>query len=720
MNFSRKPALILFMFLFVFTLSAQENDLIHTALKKAGLMVKDLGYEPKGYWARYPNPDIVPHKLPFFDDLFKEPLQIYNFTKTLGITVDEYLNPKYLNENTDALFKLILYLGVDKKIGGFRGYDLNLIQKSSEKEPILNAIKEIYDYKGLSLIQKSFGNISPWLNYEKEIREKCNNIPVSIQKPCAKLILNILDSYIWWERAVRNCSWEKMTKVFTIKNLGTSMIDGLIYEEELDDLSNSLDEYSLYYSGMKAAEAGFTVSRELKKIVTSNEEKYKDIHFEFKSPIGRIVISGTGNDTHKYIDCAVLIDLGGNDNYKGPCGAVSSLNYPVSVSVDLSGDDMYKNEIPDIPSQGAGVLGSGILIDCDGNDTYEDENFAQGAGLLGLGVLFDEKGDDKYKLKSSGQGTGYFGIGMLLEGEGKDEYNLKADGQGYGSAGGIGVIADRKGNDRYFVDPVTENWIRPDYHSKYKITHSNAQGAGSGRRGDGSDGKCWAGGLGALIDIYGNDYYESGNSSLGYGYWYGTGTVYEGGGDDTYKSCYFTQGAGAHFCIGALIDEGGNDKHILFETSGACLAFSWDYTISMLIDKGGDDYFEAKGASFGCAEIRSNAFFINTGGNDTYKYGSSKAMGISPFKDFYKSPSAYSRYNSYSNSFGLFLDVEGKDEYVSWNVKKNKTTNSEKFRNNSIWFNPPRDSKEYGFNSYGVGMDKDRGIINFIGYISEK
>ena len=62
------------------------------------------------------------------------------------------------------------------------------------------------------------------------------------------------------------------------------------------------------------------------------------------------------------------------------------------------------------------------------------------------------------------------------------------------------------------------------------VPNSNAQGAGMGRRGDISDGHAWAGGLGALIDLSGNDEYVSGNWAAGVGYWFGTGVLYDGEG----------------------------------------------------------------------------------------------------------------------------------------------------------------------------------------------
>ena len=120
------------------------------------------------------------------------------------------------------------------------------------------------------------------------------------------------------------------------------------------------------------------------------------------------------------------------------------------------------------------------------------------------------------------------------------------------------------------------------------------------------------------LDIHGHDEYYSGNWTLGIGYWFGTGIALDKNGNDHYKSCYFTQASGAHYCNGIMIDEGGDDHHELYETAGAALAFGWDFTNAVLINKGGNDRYTAKMISYGLAEIRSNAFFIDIGGDEYY------------------------------------------------------------------------------------------------------
>jgi hypothetical protein len=230
----------------------------------------------------------------------------------------------------------------------------------------------------------------------------------------------------------------------------------------------------------------------------------------------------------------------------------------------------------------------------------------------------------------------------------------------------VGVLADRSGDDTYFAERDAAKAGRADYHSAEKIAANNAQGAGFGRRGDGSDGHSWAGGLGALLDSEGNDTYQAGNFSQGIGYWYGTGLLWDGRGDDVYESVYFTQGSGAHFAIGALIDEAGNDRHTLLENAGAGFGFGWDVVNAFLIDRGtGSDRYEAKIISTGLAEVRSNAFFLDEGGDDTYVLDEgTKGFGDVDERPEYTDPPKTSTASFALTQVGVFLDLGGKDTYL--------------------------------------------------------
>lgn len=686
-------------------------DRLGQALSKVGFTRADLGYHPKGYWNRFPNPKLIPYVMPFFEDLFAEPMKTYDYTKTMGNTVAFYMNPDYFDTTDNTLHRLIYFLGVDRKITGFRNYSVNLDPKPDSLNPMLEAFRRIEQGEALQANYISFGNQYGGPD-DEELKEKLTAIPLGLQRIVASLMLNLYDAYKWRMIAIRNLNHEDMASLFSIKDLAETMGDGQVYYPQVDDIAASLDEHSLYYAAMKTAQAAETCYKELKKYLQLSTDKLNDIEFDHDLPFGRVVILGTGDDESFYRDAAILIDLGGNDKHSGNLGATPSLDKPICVAIDVSGKDKYINDDESFMSQGAGILGAGLLVDGSGNDEYKSVKMSQGCGFFGMGVLCDVEGDDDYRLETSGQGAGYFGMGFMLDVKGKDSYYTYGDGQGFGGVDGIGVIADYQGDDKYTAEPFADVVDRGDYHSEHKINVNSAQGAGMGRRGDGSDGHSWAGGLGALIDIKGNDEYYSGNWTLGCGYWFGTGLVYEGEGDDLYKSVYFTQASGAHYCIGAMLDEGGNDIHELWETAGAGIAFGWDYTNALLFDIGGNDRYIAKIISLGCAQIRSNAMLFDIGGDDYYQLQlDQQGFGAATYRESYEKPNEFSPFDAYAKSFGLLLDIGGNDSYYDWIKETDKTIVSKKCGNNATWLSPSRDDKNYGFDNYGVGLDVETGRV---------
>jgi hypothetical protein len=706
--------ILLFALVMTTAVSAQQNtvDRLAAALDSVGFTKADLGFQPKGYWNRFPQPDGIPYIMPFFKDLYAEPLHVIEYTEAMGNAVRQYMEPSFYDTTAITLHRLIYILGVDRMMTGFRNYSTNLAPRIDSLNPLVNALEQIYQGEGKQMNFGTFGNPADWPLTRKDLQVQADSIPKDLQLITAELILNVYDAYKWRQLAVRNVKTSDALALYGMKDLAETMGDGQVYYPEIDDMAKNLDAHSLYYGCMKAAQATETASKELKKYLAKKPKGVDKIRFDFMSPLGRIVISGTGDDKHIERDCAILIDLGGNDTYTGNVGGTPSYDIPISVAIDCAGNDTYLNEDPSLPSQGSGILGAGILIDNEGKDTYQAKKMAQGCGFFGLGILLDVSGDDDYKLETSGQGCGYFGIGMNLDMTGNDTRYIFGDGQGLGGIGGVGVCADYEGNDKYTAEPFDSVSHRGDYHSQNKINVNGAQGAGMGRRGDGSDGHSWAGGLGALIDIKGNDHYYSGNWTLGCGYWFGTGLVYEGEGDDLYESVYFTQASGAHYCIGAIVDEAGNDIHKLWETAGAGIAFGWDYTEAILLDKSGNDHYEAKIISLGCAQIRSDALLIDLGGDDYYQLqAGQQGFGAATYLESYNIPNKISPMDIYSKSFGLLLDIGGKDSYMDWDKDKDKITPDTICGDNKTWYSPAKGSKNYGANNFGVGMDVEDGNV---------
>ena len=692
-----------------FSSVAQTNDredLLKAALDSIGFQRHDLGVSPKGYWGRFPVD--IPYKIKSFDDLFADPLKLYDYALSFGGTVRRFCDRTRLDSLDNNLYNLVYFLGVERKMGGFRSYGANLTSSPAGDTPFIQAVADLYLAAGRKMQFMTFDKPSDWPDLKKELEETVSMLSPEIRTSLGGLVANLHEAIYWRELAIRNIPAEIRNRVFYIRDLAETQGDGMVYYPEIDDAAAEIDFASLCYSGLKAAAA---VERAEKELTRNMADFPNDFQLDFPTPYGRIIIDGREPHEIKTDNCFLIVDFGGNDTYTGPVAATSRPDHGLSVVIDLEGNDTYKGDNGDLPSCGAGILGIGLLYDAAGSDKYRGTVFSQGAGFLGMGILFDKAGEDDYRAETSSQGAGYFGFGLAIDCDGNDNYYIYGDGQGMGGVGGGGGgLADYSGNDLYTAEPSAEVVNRGDYHSEFKINVNNAQGAGFGRRGDGSDGHSWAGGLGAIVDIKGDDRYISGNWSLGCGYWFGTGVCYDGEGNDEYRSVYFTQASGAHFCNGVLVDEAGDDKHILYETAGAALAFGWDYTNALFVDRAGNDTYEAKIISYGLSQIRSFAFFFDLGGADSYLYNKGQqGFGAGTFRDDYAKPSELMTYYYYSKSAGIFIDAAGTDNYSF--QEEDETVPADKMKNNSIWRTPDLADPDFGYNNFGIGIDAENGHI---------
>ena len=74
--------------------AAAGDDALDEALALAGMRRADLGWEPKGWWPRFPD---VPYKLRAFDSLFAGPLDTVAFTRSMAASAWEMLDPETLD-----------------------------------------------------------------------------------------------------------------------------------------------------------------------------------------------------------------------------------------------------------------------------------------------------------------------------------------------------------------------------------------------------------------------------------------------------------------------------------------------------------------------------------------------------------------------------------------------------------------------------------------------
>lgn len=704
-------------------------DVFAQALGDLGLTESDLGQRPLGFWNRYPHPSAIPYVMPYFSDLLAHPLATYEFTRTLGNAIEDALTPEKLHDKPKTLYWLGVVLATERRIGGFRGYSANLDPRPALHEPLLHALIDLNQQAGAprrpeSTFERPERPHNRAHEESAELRASAAAIPAALQVPLARFILNLIDAHVWIDRGLRRVPQELRDAVFdTLPRLVAGTSDGTEYFPAIDDVARLIDEESLWYGCLKALQATQDARREIDAVPVP-ARGWPPFALRVPTPWGTILID---HDTKprqvlRVDDPLLIVRVGTAGPLRGPVGATGRRR-PLSVALLLDGTPSVgcatDTDTKDCESAAlaTGVLGCGIVYAAGDQPTsYRSNEWGMGAGLFGLGALIDEGGNDDYRMHAAGMGAAFFGAGLLLDASGNDRYTLDAgDGQGFGGPGGIGILADRSGNDSYYAEPDAAKSGHGDYHSGYQVSTSFAQGVGVGRRGDGSDGHAWAGGLGALLDVDGNDMYQAGNFSLGTGYWYGTGLLWDGGGSDTYRSAYYTQGSGAHFAIGALVDEGGDDQHLLEHTAGAALGFGWDGVNAFLIDRGaGNDRYEALIDSIGYALHRSQAFFIDDGGNDTYvlardAHGSGEADQL----DTYATPARTAAVAFHQTQIGLFLDCGGTDTYLRRQEDGTLVPDAQA-GDDRTWHLRANDPAARGGFNVSIGKDLPAGRIGFL------
>ena len=384
---------------------AQEPDALDEALALVNMQRQDLGWRPKGWWPQYPAD--IPYKLRAFDSLLERPLESVTYTRLLGHAARTHLDAEMLDQELGRdcthLFHAVHALGINPKCGSLRGYATNL---TAEPTPLGEAILLLHRAANRTTRPFVFQQELPYPKLAEELTEKTEEVPDEISLVLGQLVLNIVDAHEWAERAFRNVDGNKRVIVAQRFNLGSEQIDGYDYCPECDDVARALDEPSLWYAGEKCVQALDKARLALAKI-----ENPPELAFDWRTPWGWVRIRGSGDDEIDGDDALLVVDLGGNDAYRGGLAASRAIR-PISLALDLAGNDVYE---ADEPAQGAGLCGIGVLLDARGDDQYRGKHHAQGTGQFGLGVCADLGGADSYDAQLSAQGCGYFGVGLLLD-----------------------------------------------------------------------------------------------------------------------------------------------------------------------------------------------------------------------------------------------------------------------------------------------------------------
>lgn len=696
-------------FVYVFAQQNDKKDALMMMMEQLGITENNLGWQPKSYWMRYPDPKQIPYKIQVFDDLFAEPQYIYDYVKSMAISVEDFLHPDYLKSAHDGIMKTGFYCGVMPYNSQFRAYSASLWAEVAKEQPLLNAIKDLYQTSQSVFTFNRMGEKGEFPLNEKDLMIQLKNIDPKLQTVLASAIINMTEAWRFTQIGMRNVDYQDAAKCWRVRHLGETQFDGMEYYPFLEDAAKDIDMASIHYAGVKLMAISQELSDTILKLKASKLPiNWKGQFLDWMTPIGRIVITSSKDDVHRYSDAFFVLDLGGNDTWYGAVGATPSLSIPVSLAIDLEGDDSYINDDEYTAAQGAAMFGAAMLLDVSGNDSYQSKRLSQGAAMLGIGILCDLAGDDEYEMWTDGQGAAYFGVGLAIDNTGNDSYRIWGDGQGYGGTGGVGTLVNRSGDDHYYAEKDTSKAFRIDFwHSeKGQYNYSYVQGCGIGRRGDVTDGHSWAGGMGSLIDLDGNDVYEAGGWSQGCGYWYGMGFLYDKNGNDQYLSTHWAQAAGAHFAIGCLFDEGGDDKHINWGKLASGIGFAHDYVISILYNKGGNDYYKVHDDGFGYAINMSQVFFIDTEGDDTYITGKGHHYGWNNFES-QNPPGASSLYHLYSDQICIFGDLKGNDSYLTEDFDNKKQAADTLMKNGTEVFSPNTKEKEKLASKRYYGLGKD-------------
>jgi len=431
-----------------------------------------------------------------------------------------------------------------------------------------------------------------------------------------------------------------------------------------------------------------------------------DYNYNINTPQGRILLRGQGNQVYSPDNYLLIVDASGDDTYAGGAGT-QNMAHGISVILDLAGNDHYVNSLEKVPSFGAGVFGYGILMDIKGNDVYSAQYASQGVGIFGTGILYDAQGTDTYTGINNLQGSGSFGTGLLVDNQGSDRYSMYGYGQGFGSTKGLGLLLDSSGNDQYMG--LEDKYPNGGPFGASRHVHF-IQGAGYGRRADDIDGDSWAGGVGMLIDGAGNDRYSCDIFCQGTGYWYSLGFLVDKSGNDIHRTGAYSLGGTPHFSVGIYQDDAGSDRYQV--RASQSLGKGRDWSIGWFEESGGNDFYLGSHGILGSADINGIGIFWDKQGDDNYV---SFAELFATEASYGQSKIEVTGLRELMLTLGLFVDGGGQDNYlfVPKDYKHGKyidedinpqifITNST-VGNNQIWCHPtiPHDVKK----AYGCGID---------------
>jgi len=530
-------------------------------------------------------------------------------------------------------------------------------------------------------------------------QEAAADVPLEVQQAAARVVLAAIEA-----RQLRDLGLGELIDADDMEDAFEGTMKGWLpsYGTSVDPDDEAFAELwtagtpghaTLYAGGVKLARVLDEI--DWTDVAAAGEGSYA---FAAPTPMGQVVIRGTGDDTYdpeqdESLEGGFLLvlDAGGSDLYRIPAGATSSVDNPVSIHLDLGGDDTYGYievgsphdtegllvadeggryagdvnygplSLSQTARQGAGILGYGFLLDMGASsDSYRSLRMSQGYSCVGIGVLRDDGGDDSYEIENGGQGAAMIGVAALLDGGGSDTYRSFQNSQAFGWVNSYGVLHDAAGDDRYEL-VVDEVLVYASPQTQGYANSSLGQGTAFGWRRD-ATGTHLSGGLALLRDVTGHDTYEGSTFVQGTGYWMGMGVLADGEGDDRYNGIFYAQGAGAHFALAAFLEGDGHDTYNLDRTpTHSAIGLAHDFSAVVLVDEAGDDTYLGPDRSIGATKCHGMGLFVDVSGDDVYETLHNRTIGWATDYDW-----AEGTCGDYTTvpSYGLFVDGDGSDSYL--------------------------------------------------------
>jgi len=614
--------------------SAEDFSLCDSALSQVGMICEEIRFDQDEMvnWGG----DLW--RTSYFTMFHKNPLKLPKYGR---------LNLKRFSDNITNITRLLSWAGARVDCPVHRGLIEDQLEKytsypDSIPKPSITSDKDI-------LQNKEFTILRDMMDFFYSIADDSNHLFINAVNDLSKRI-----------------SREKLFHYFVTE-------ENEEYDQLIEEIVPMVDFNRLFAGAQDIAEAIKRMSDSL-ELATFPEKKTEII-----TERGLIVVGTAKSDTYEYsIPPLLIIDGGGDDIYRF---SGYPERYPLSAIIDLSGNDQYISPDSTKPGIGGAVMGMAVVVDKAGDDYYEGTTITQGCGLFGVGILLDHEGNDAYVAESYSQGTGAFGVGILADSSGNDSLYCVILSQGFGYTKGCGLLINYEGNDKYVAEDSII--INPSSQSK-EHNASLAQGVGFGKRADYIDGHSWAGGVGILCDIKGDDYYSAGLFAQGCAYWFAVGMLLDGEGDDSYNGVWYVQGSGAHFAVGYLDDFKGNDSYNA--SMNMAIGAGHDFTIGYLNERGGNDKYDAPNLSLGGGNANGIGIFHDHGGDDVYTTHGGTTLGrANPSKKGAR---------EFLHVFGVFIDDSGNDKY-----------NEPYAKNNTRWISPKSDPENPNPYAIGVGID---------------